>query len=110
MNEILLLLLAALAGGVLGLFYFTGLWWTVQQGISFKHPGLLFMASFVLRTSIVLGGFYFIADSNWKKMVVCLLGFVIVRTIIVKKKDPQKEKPVTGKAIPVKEANNASES
>lgn len=110
MNEIILPILAALAGGMLGLLYFAGLWWTIQLGVSSKHPGLLFVTSFLLRTGIVLCGFYFIAGSDWKKMVACLLGFILARFIILQRKNPQTAIPATSRATPVKEANHAPES
>jgi F1F0 ATPase subunit 2 len=33
----------------------------------------------LLRTGIVLAGFYFIARGQWERLVACLCGFVISR-------------------------------
>ena len=57
MNESLTLVLAWMAGGMLGAIFFGGLWWTVLKGVSSKQPALLFFGSLLLRMSIALTGF-----------------------------------------------------
>ena len=83
MNDILVLFLALLAGALLGAFFFGGLWWTVQKGVTSRRPELWFLGSLLLRTSMVLAGFYFVAQGHWSRLVACLLGFLIARVIIV---------------------------
>ncbi len=61
MNETLTLVLAWVAGVVLGAIFFGGLWWTVRKGVSSKQPALWFFGSLLLRMSIVLAGFYFVS-------------------------------------------------
>ncbi len=58
MNETLTLVLAGVAGLLLGGFFFGGLWWTVRKGASSRRSALWFFGSFALRTSLVLAGFY----------------------------------------------------
>jgi len=82
MNETLSLMLALVAGGLLGAMFFGGLWWTVQKGVSSKRPALWFFGSQVLRMSIALAGFYFVSGGHWKRLLVCLLGFVMARLIV----------------------------
>jgi F1F0 ATPase subunit 2 len=82
MNEALTLVLAWLAGGALGGIFFAGLWWTVRQGVSSKRPALWFLASLLLRLTIVLAGFYFIARGHWERLLVCGLGFVLARPVV----------------------------
>ena len=84
MNETLRLVLALVTGILLGAIFFGGLWWTVQKGISSKRPALWFFGSLLLRTSIVLAGFYFIARGHWERLIVCLVGFVIARFIVTR--------------------------
>ena len=81
MNEILSLLFALLEGAILGLFFFAGLWWTVRKLESTKQVALLFLGSMLLRTSVVVLGFYFILGDNWLRLLAGLLGFIIVRII-----------------------------
>jgi F1F0 ATPase subunit 2 len=84
MNEIFLLSLALLAGAVLGTFFFGGLWWTVRQGVSSKYPLFWFLGSLLLRTVIALGGFYFVARGDWRRLAVCLAGFLLARIIVTR--------------------------
>ncbi len=84
MNETLTLMSAFVTGVLLGAIFFGGLWWTVQKGISSKRPALWFFGSLLLRTSIALAGFYFIARGHFERLLVCLLGFVIARLIVTR--------------------------
>ena len=84
MNETLTLVLALVTGVLLGAMFFGGLWWTVQKGVSSKQPALWFFGSLLLRTSIALAGFYFIARGHWERLLVCLLGFVMARLIVTR--------------------------
>ena len=84
MDEIMVVILALMTGGFLGAIYFASLWWTVQKGISFKRPAPLFVGSLLVRTSIVLAGFYFIGRGGWERMLLCLLGFVIARHVVMR--------------------------
>jgi len=63
MTDALRLVLALVTGLLLGAIFFGGLWWTVRKGFSSKQPALWFFGSLLLRTSIALAGFYFIAVS-----------------------------------------------
>src|SRR5665648_435487 len=83
MNEITSLSLVLLAGVIFGIFFFGGLWWTIQKGVISKVPALWFLVSGVLRTIVVLTGFYYIGNGSWKKMLTCILGFFIVRMISI---------------------------
>jgi F1F0 ATPase subunit 2 len=84
MSEFLHLLFALLEGALLGVFFFAGLWWTVRKLDSAKHVALLFLGSMLLRTGIVVLGFYFIFGDNWQRLLVGLLGFVMVRIIVTR--------------------------
>jgi F1F0 ATPase subunit 2 len=84
MNETLSLVLALVAGVLLGAIFFGGLWFTVRKGVSSKRPALWFLGSLLLRASIALVGFYFIARGHWERLLVCLLGFVIARLIVTR--------------------------
>jgi F1F0 ATPase subunit 2 len=84
MNEVLLFIFALLAGMLLGAIFFGGLWWTVLKGLSAKQPALWFSVSLLLRTGITLAGFYFVADSDWKRFLAILIGFIIARFIVTR--------------------------
>ncbi len=82
MNETLALLLACVTGGGLGAIFVAGLWWTVRRGVSSEQPALWFFGSLLLRTSIVLAGFYFVGRGDWKRLLACLFGFFIARMAV----------------------------
>jgi F1F0 ATPase subunit 2 len=84
MNETGSLLLALLTGVLLGAMFFGGLWWTVCKGTASRRVGLWFFGSLLLRTSIALAGFYFVAGGQWERLLACLLGFVLARLIVIR--------------------------
>ena len=96
MNEFMSLVLSLLAGVLLGLFFFAGLWWTVRKIESSKHVGLLFLSSLLLRTGIVVLGFYFILGDNWLHLLAGLLGFIIARIIVTRLTDQSKSSITAG--------------
>ena len=84
MTEPLSLVLALIAGVVLGALFFGGLWWTVRKCVSAKQPALWFFGGGLLRMTVVLAGFYFGAHGHWERLLICLLGFVIARVIVTR--------------------------
>lgn len=79
MNESLLLILSGLVGAVLGVLFFGGLWWTVRKALASPYPAMWFLTSMLLRMGVVLSGFYYVSDGQWKRLVAALLGFIIAR-------------------------------
>ena len=84
MNEIWIIILTIIAGFLLGVFFFGGLWWTTKKGLLSKSPTLWFLLSLFIRVGITLTAFYFISRDHWEKMVFCLLGFIVARFIIMR--------------------------
>ena len=84
MNEPLSLAFAWVAGILLGAFFFGGLWWTIRRGVSSRQPALWFFGSLLLRTCIVVFGFYFILGGNWQRLLAGLLGFIVARLIVTR--------------------------
>ncbi len=80
----LMLTPAWVAGGALGAMFFGGLWWTVQKAVSSTRPALWFFSSWLLRMSLALTGFYFVAGGQWQRLLMCLLGFVMARPIVTR--------------------------
>lgn len=83
-NAPLVWMLALLAGGALGAVFFAGLWWTVRLGASSVTPARWFIASLVLRTAVVLSGFHLVGAGQPERMGLCLLGFLLARTIALR--------------------------
>ena len=103
MNDALPLLLAGAAGVVLGVLFFAGLWWTIRKGVTARQPALWFFGSALLRMAIVLPAFYFVSGGKWQRLLACLLGFVIVRVILMRLAGP----PLERAALPGKGAIDA---
>ena len=104
MNEIVKLLLAGGAGLVLGAIFFGGLWWTIRKGVSSKRPAFWFLGSLLVRTNIVLTGFYFVSAGHWQWLLACLLGFVTARVLATRLTHP----PVNHHDTSAKELSHAS--
>jgi F1F0 ATPase subunit 2 len=80
-----MLLLAFIAGAILSVIYFGGLWLTVQKLSQVKAPALLFAGSFLFRMAFVLAGFYLVAGGRLDRLVVCLISFFITRQLVFKR-------------------------
>jgi F1F0 ATPase subunit 2 len=79
-----LITLAVLTGLALGAVFFGGLWWTVRRSAASPRAGLWFSASFLLRTTIVIGGFYLAGAGTWQRLAACLAGFLAARLIVLR--------------------------
>jgi F1F0 ATPase subunit 2 len=102
MNDTVNLTLALLAGLSLGVVFFGGLWWTVRQGLSARHPATWLISSVMLRMSATLAGFYFVGRGDGSRLVVCLGGFVLARFVVMKatlpREHPLRRQPEVGHA------------
>ena len=82
MNEWLMLIIALVMGVLLGAFFFGGLWWTVRKSLASQRPALWIFSSLLLRMGITLTGFYWVGGGHWERLLLCLLGFLVVRLFI----------------------------
>ena len=83
MSDNLSLTLVFFAGGLLGVFFFGGLWWTVSRGVTSDWPAVWFLGSLLLRTGMMLAGFLLVSQGDYIKLAVCFLGFLLTRFVIV---------------------------
>jgi F1F0 ATPase subunit 2 len=83
-DELLRLVPALLAGLLLGAVFFGGLWWTLRKGLASQRPARWMLGSLVLRTAIVLTGFYLIGGDQSQRLAAALLGFVIARLVVTR--------------------------
>jgi len=77
-------------GAGIGLFYFLGLWWTLQKLTQRKRPGLWIAASYFMRTAIVVFAFYLVMGGDWQRLLASLLGFIVIRVVLVRRMKPAK--------------------
>jgi F1F0 ATPase subunit 2 len=94
MNEATILVVACAAGVLLGAFFFGGLWWTVRRGLSSRRPALWFFGSLLVRTGVVLGGFYLIASGDWQRLLPCLVGFVVAQLLATRLTRPTEKRQI----------------
>ena len=84
MNEPLTFALAGSIGLLLGAIFFGGLWWTIRKGMTSPRPALWFFSSLILRMAVVLVGFYWVGQNNWRRLMACLIGFVVARILVTR--------------------------
>lgn len=83
MNETIAWIGAFVVGVGLGILFFGGLWFTVRKAVLAKIPALWIFFSFLLRMSVTLLGFYIIGADNWRHLLLCFLGFIASRFMVV---------------------------
>jgi F1F0 ATPase subunit 2 len=91
MIDALGLALTFLIGSMLGAIFFGGLWWTIQRGLDPKRSTAWFIGSALVRTCIVLAGFFFVARGSWMRILACLIGFSIARLVVMRVTRAQKK-------------------
>jgi F1F0 ATPase subunit 2 len=77
------LLWSVLAGIALALFYFGGLWMTVQRLPTTRSPALLAFASFLVRMVVLLLALYLVIDGRFDRLVALLLSFFLTRQVLL---------------------------
>jgi F1F0 ATPase subunit 2 len=87
-TNVLHLLMAFLVGMGTGVVYFGGLWWTVRRLALVRQPALLTLGSFFVRTGISLTAFYLASGGRWERILISLLGFMIMRGLLVRRMRP----------------------
>ena len=83
MNDILIMILVFLAGVALGIIFFGGLWFTVKKSINAKLPALMLSGSLFFRIAVTMLGFYLVGVGNWQRLLICLLGFITARFLVL---------------------------
>jgi F1F0 ATPase subunit 2 len=88
MNDVLALtfglLLAGAAGGVLGLLFYGGLWWTVRRAFVSQRTALWIGCSLLLRMAGAAAGFVVVSAGDWRRLLACLLGFWAARWLVLR--------------------------
>ncbi len=84
-DQVIQVVVGALVGAALGYFYFAGLWATVQRLPDTKNPAFLALASMFARLLLTGIAFYLVWQGNWLRLVSCLAGFLVARTMFIHK-------------------------
>ncbi|MGZ9019398.1 MAG: N-ATPase subunit AtpR [Rhodoplanes sp.] len=69
------------AGATIGAAYFASMWWTLNHLIRAKRPMLWVLGGAAVRIALVLPLFYLVMAEQWQRLLACLAGFVVVRTL-----------------------------
>ena len=88
MNQLIPLFLAFVAGIVVGLFYFGGLWLTVQRLPQTRRPAVLSLVSLFIRLGLTLAVFYLVMAGRGERLLACLAGFLLMRLVLVRRWRP----------------------
>jgi F1F0 ATPase subunit 2 len=77
------------AGLLLGVFFFGGLWWTVMKLSTIRSPAILFIVSFLVRTAVVMAGFYVLLMQGLPHLFIALGGYFVARMWCIHTFKPQ---------------------
>jgi F1F0 ATPase subunit 2 len=79
-----MMIIALIIGLLLGLMFFGGLWITVRKTLGSPYVAIWILGSSLLRTTIVLIGFYYSVQSGLLPLLVSVAGFIIGRFIVMR--------------------------
>jgi F1F0 ATPase subunit 2 len=82
MNTLLTISISFLAGILLGVFYFLGIWYTVIKTAIQRKSVVYLILSFLVRVFTLLICFYFIVQGGVILLISALVGFILGRQII----------------------------
>lgn len=81
---------AFVVGVVLATANYAVLWFTVKRLVVARRPMVLTFASFMVRTAVVILGFYFTTKAEPLMLFACVFGFLLVRTVAIRRMAPAK--------------------
>lgn len=88
------MIIAFLGGILLGIFFFGGLYFTVERIQQVKHPVLFMVLSLLIRLAILLLGFYLLMDSRYQNLLAALAGVLLSRFFLIRKFGHTKKMPL----------------
>lgn len=92
MMTLLLIVASMIAGLVLGLLYFGGLWLTVHRVVQGRWSRGMLLVSFFGRAVLVIAGLYGVIvglGGRWEVVALGMVGFMAARFILVRTWGPQ---------------------
>jgi F1F0 ATPase subunit 2 len=84
MNEPLIWIASVIWGVTLGGFFFGGLLWTVRKAVASNRPALWLIGSLIIRMGALLTGFYVMSYGDWKRLILCFVGFFLGRSLVIR--------------------------
>jgi F1F0 ATPase subunit 2 len=80
-----MIIIGIFTGAALSLFYFGGLWLTLNRVGQWRRPWILITGSFLIRNAVVLGIFYLLILQHWSVLIAALAAFMITRQVVIHK-------------------------
>lgn len=90
-DETAVLFLSFLAGIGIGLFYFGGLWLTLQRVPETAQPGGLIMLSYLVRTAVTLLLLFLVMGGHWPRLLAAVAGFLLARLTLIRRLGPDQK-------------------
>ncbi|MET4141700.1 ATP synthase subunit I [Pedobacter sp. UYP1] len=78
------MIIASISGIILGMIFFGGLWFTIKKTLRTSSAALWILGSSLIRTVIVLTGFYFVAQGSWQRLLLAMAGFIVGRFLVMR--------------------------
>jgi F1F0 ATPase subunit 2 len=72
-----------IGGILLGIIFFGGLYWSVNQLSKVRYPAVLMIVSILVRMGILLLGVYLLADNSIKNVLAVVVGIILVKVIMI---------------------------
>jgi F1F0 ATPase subunit 2 len=80
----LAIVIRLLGGLAIGIFFYGGLWFTVNLLAGSRYRAWLLLGSFGIRTLVVVSGFLVLIERRWDYALWCLIGFTVGRLAVMK--------------------------
>lgn len=88
------MVLGFLAGLLLGLIFFGGLYWSVEKLAQVKNPAILMLLSLLVRMAALMAGFILLFKRSFTEGIAALLGIIFVKFLLIaysRKNNPEEE-------------------
>lgn len=72
-----------LGGLMLGLFFFGGLYWSVEKLAQVKNPAVLMLLSLLVRMAALMAGFILLFKRSFAEGVAALFGVIFVKFVLI---------------------------
>lgn len=83
-NSLVIMLPALVLGTLAGGAYFGLLWLTLHYLGQRRHPALWILLSLVTRMTFLLLALYWIAQEQWQRLLLALLGVMLMRLLFIR--------------------------
>lgn len=88
METYLSLLVGVVAGIVMGMVHFIGLWWTIRSLAVARHPGRRVLFSYLGRMGVLLAGLALVSLSGIVPTLGAVLGLLLSRRWVLHRTRP----------------------